>query len=72
MNAGRILIVEDEKQIARFIELELQHEGYTVEIEYDGRDGLRKIEESEPDLILLDIMLPVINGMEVLPEKRPI
>ena len=65
MNAGRILIVEDEKQIARFIELELQHEGYTVEIEYDGRDGLRRIEEREPDLILLDIMLPGINGMEV-------
>jgi DNA-binding response OmpR family regulator len=60
-----ILIIEDEKQIARFLELELKHEGYAVEIEYDGRGGLRKAEESEPDLILLDIMLPGINGMEV-------
>ena len=60
-----ILIIEDERQIARFLELELKHEGYTVEIEYDGRGGLKKAEENEPDLILLDIMLPGINGMEV-------
>lgn len=61
----RILIIEDEKQIARFLELELKHEGYAIEIEYDGRGGLKKAEENEPDLILLDIMLPGINGMEV-------
>lgn len=61
----RILIVEDEKQIARFLELELQHEGYTVDIEYDGRDGLKAVEHSEPDLMLLDIMLPGISGMEI-------
>jgi two-component system, OmpR family, response regulator ArlR len=65
MLPARILIIEDEKQIARFLELELQHEGYIVEIEYDGRGGLRKTEETGPDLILLDIMLPGINGMEV-------
>lgn len=61
----RILIVEDEKQIARFLELELQHEGYYVDVEYNGRDGLRFVEQNEPDLVLLDIMLPGINGMEV-------
>ncbi|HEX3011923.1 MAG TPA: response regulator transcription factor, partial [Syntrophomonadaceae bacterium] len=65
MSANRILIIEDEKQIARYMELELRHEGYMVEIEYDGRDGLTRVEENEPDLILLDIMLPGINGMEV-------
>jgi len=61
----RILIIEDEKQIARFLELELKHEGYAVKIEYDGRGGLNRAEENETDLILLDIMLPGINGMEV-------
>lgn len=65
MDTVKILVIEDEKQIARFIELELLHEGYMVEIEHDGRGGLRKVEENEPDLILLDIMLPGINGMEV-------
>lgn len=65
MTENKILIIEDEKQIARFIELELQHEGYVVEIQHDGREGLRAVEENVPDLILLDIMLPGINGMEV-------
>lgn len=61
----KILIIEDEKHIARFLELELVHEGYCVEIEYDGRNGLKRVEENEPGLILLDIMLPGINGIEV-------
>lgn len=66
----RILIIEDEEQIARFLELELKHEGYVVEIEYDGRSGLRKVEENVPDLILLDIMLPEVNGLEVCMKIR--
>jgi two-component system, OmpR family, response regulator ArlR len=61
----KILIIEDEKQIARFLELELQHEGYTIDIEYDGRSGVEAVQKNEPDLILLDVMLPGINGMEV-------
>lgn len=65
MNNINILIIEDEKKIARFVELELKHEGYAVDIAYDGREGLKKVEEKEPDLILLDIMLPGLNGMEV-------
>lgn len=62
---NKILLVEDEKQMAMFIEMELLHEGYKVDIEYDGRDGLKNIENKEYDLILLDVMLPGLNGIEV-------
>jgi len=60
-----ILLIEDEKNLARFIELELQHEAYTVSVAYDGRHGLELALEKEWDLILLDLMLPGINGVEV-------
>jgi two-component system, OmpR family, response regulator ArlR len=66
----KILIIEDEKQIARFLELELQHEGYLVDIEYNGISGLEAIKKNEPDLILLDIMLPGISGMEICRKTR--
>ncbi|HBE77660.1 MAG TPA: DNA-binding response regulator [Firmicutes bacterium] len=65
MDSTKLLIIEDEKQIARFLELELTHEGYKVEIESDGREGLEKVKENHYDIILLDIMIPGINGMEV-------
>jgi len=57
--------VEDEKQMAMFIEMELNHEGYKVDVAWDGREGLNMAEEREYDLILLDIMIPGINGIEV-------
>ena len=66
----RILIVEDEEKIARFTELELVHEGYEVIKADNGRDGLEIAEKGEVDLILLDIMLPQINGLEVLRRLR--
>ncbi|NLK96204.1 MAG: response regulator transcription factor [Clostridiales bacterium] len=66
----KILIVEDEEKIARFIELELEHEGYEVIKASNGRIGLQIIEEGKADLILLDIMLPEINGLEVLRRLR--
>ena len=66
----KILIVEDEEKIARFIELELEHEGYEVIKASNGRIGLQIIEEGKVDLILLDIMLPEINGLEVLRRLR--
>lgn len=69
-NQKKILIIEDEKKIARFIELDLKHEGYEVHIEYDGRSGLSSIENGEHDLVLLDIMLPGLNGMEVCRRAR--
>lgn len=61
-----ILIVEDEEKLARFIELELLHEGYEVSKSGDGREGLELAEANDYDLILLDIMLPGLNGLEVL------
>lgn len=66
----RILIVEDEEKIARFVELELQHEGYAAEKAQDGRTGLDKALSEPFDLILLDVMLPQLNGLEVLRRFR--
>ena len=70
MNNEKILIIEDEVKIARFIQLELEHEGYTVEHEQDGRLGLEKALNENYDLILLDVMLPSLNGVEVLRRFR--
>jgi len=64
------LLVEDEPNIARFVELELGHEGYEVVKAADGREGLRLAEEGSFDLVLLDIMLPGLNGLEVLRRLR--
>ena len=64
--AKRILIIEDEEKIARFIELELIHEGYEAEKCGDGRTGLELAEGGDFSLVLLDIMLPGLNGLEVL------
>lgn len=66
----KILLVEDEPNIARFVELELQHEGYEVVKTADGREGLKLAEEGDFDLCLLDIMLPGLNGLEVLRRLR--
>ena len=66
----KILIVEDEEKIARFVELELMHEGYQVIKADDGRKGLEIAEKGNVDLVLLDIMLPELNGFEVLRRLR--
>jgi len=70
MDEIKILLVEDEEKLARFIELELCHEGYSVTKAFTGRTGLELAISGEFDLILLDIMLPEINGMEVLRRLR--
>ncbi|WML44950.1 response regulator transcription factor [Neobacillus sp. PS3-40] len=61
----RILIIEDEKNLSRFIELELNYEGYETEVCSDGRNGLKHALSGEWDAILLDLMLPELNGLEV-------
>ena len=68
--ADRILLIEDEEKLARMVELELQYEGYEVEKAFDGRTGLELALSGKFDLVLLDIMLPALSGMEVLRRLR--
>ncbi|MGK7910753.1 MAG: response regulator transcription factor [Synechococcus sp.] len=67
---GHILIVEDEEKLAKFIELELGYEGYRVSVANDGTSGMMAAREQEPDLILLDWMLPGISGIEICRRLR--
>lgn len=66
----KILIVEDDEKLARFVELELSHEGYEILKADNGRTGLEITEKGDVDLVLLDIMIPQINGLEVLRRIR--
>ena len=66
----RVLIVEDDSGIADFLQLELEHEGFDVLHAEDGRKALELFESGSPDIILLDIMLPKLNGLEVLRRIR--
>ena len=70
MNNIKVLLVEDEEKLARFVELELNHEGYTVTKAFNGREGYELAAAGGFDLVLLDIMLPELNGMEVLRRLR--
>jgi DNA-binding response OmpR family regulator len=70
VNNENILIIEDEDAIARILQLELEHEGYGVGRAEDGRKGLEMAISGEWDLILLDVMLPGLNGVEVLRRLR--
>jgi Response regulators consisting of a CheY-like receiver domain and a winged-helix DNA-binding domain len=66
----RLLVIEDETSIARILQLELEHEGYSVGRAEDGRKGLEMALSGEWDLVLLDVMLPGLNGIEVLRRIR--
>ncbi|WP_144533193.1 response regulator transcription factor [Bacillus pumilus] len=70
MNKGKILVVEDEKKIARVLSLELEYEGYEVTVKETGMDGFQALEEESFDLVLLDVMLPELSGLEVLRRVR--
>ena len=66
----RILVADDDKDIARFVELNLTLEGFDVELVHDGAEALRRATENPPDLIVLDVMMPVIDGVEVVRRLR--
>ena len=66
----RIFIVEDEKRIARFLQMELEHEGFSTSMEDNGRRAFEKIVQGEYDLVLLDVMLPDMDGMEICRRVR--
>lgn len=68
----KILLIEDEVKISRFVELELKYEGYEVEVAFDGRRGLEMAKETDASLVILDIMLPKMNGIEVLRRLREV
>lgn len=68
--ASKILIIEDEEKISRFVELELRHEGYETGKAADGRSGLEEALNGGYDLVILDIMLPELSGIEVLRRLR--
>ena len=64
--AYRILIVDDEKEIVESLTLCLKREGYEVSVAFDGEEALQKLRDDNPDLVILDLMLPKLNGFEVL------
>jgi DNA-binding response OmpR family regulator len=67
---AHILVVEDETKLARFVELELSYEGYRVSVMHDGLAGLTAARDSQPDLIVLDWMLPGLSGLEICRRLR--
>ncbi|MCM3740462.1 response regulator transcription factor [Oceanobacillus luteolus] len=72
MTSPKILIVEDEQKLSRVLQLELEYENYETEVADNGKDALRMMEEQEWDLVLLDIMIPELSGLEVLRRVRRI
>jgi two-component system alkaline phosphatase synthesis response regulator PhoP len=68
--AKKILAVDDEKNIIRLIEVNLEREGYTVVTAGDGKEALEKVALEQPDLVVLDVMMPYLDGFEVLHELK--
>lgn len=70
MERKKIILIEDEVKLARFVELELRYEGYDVTVCHDGREGLQMVTEGNYDMILLDLMLPGLTGIEICRRVR--
>jgi len=68
----RILVVDDEERMVRFIRLNLEHDGFQVSEAFNGKEAIQKIRDVTPDLILLDVMMPDIDGFEVLETVREV
>lgn len=68
--ALKILVCDDERHIVRLIQVNLERQGYTVVTAYDGKEGLEKIKAEKPDLVVLDVMMPYMDGFEVLKTLR--
>ena len=64
--AKKILVVDDERHIVRLVEVNLSRAGYDVETAYDGVEALEKVKATDPDMIVLDVMMPRMDGFEVL------
>jgi two-component system alkaline phosphatase synthesis response regulator PhoP/two-component system response regulator VicR len=68
--ARKILAVDDEKHIVRLVQVNLERQGYEVVTANDGKEALKKVEEERPDLLVLDVMMPYMDGFEVLQNLR--
>lgn len=66
----KILVCDDERHIVRLIQVNLEREGYEVVTAYDGKDGLEKVKATKPDMMVLDVMMPYMDGFEVLKNLR--
>jgi two-component system alkaline phosphatase synthesis response regulator PhoP len=69
-NSKRVLVVDDERHIVRLIQVNLEREGYQVLTAFDGKDGLQKAKNEKPDLVVLDVMMPYMDGFEVLKNMK--
>ncbi|MFQ6097982.1 MAG: response regulator, partial [Armatimonadota bacterium] len=68
--AKKILVVDDEKHIVRLVEVNLQRAGYDVVTAYDGVQALEMVKQERPDMLVLDVMMPRMNGFEVLKQLK--
>ena len=70
MSKDKVLLVEDERSLTDVLVYNLEREGYEVFVSHDGKDGLRKAQTILPDLVILDLMLPVMSGLDVCKEIK--